>query len=395
MEPDVPPIKLHTGPLIPPDRSRRRKNVEADSVSDINAASKPDPQMMIQPSTPVESGQDSPVLTETTTEIRPAVDGRIDNARKTQISTSRAITVELNTLRDLMPKLKREIHTYSINECQLVKELETKLPSCLEHKDVRLNLVLEEIQRLRINKRKALRRLNESQIRIVELESGMELSSYEAGELFWDSKITRLSGGDYSARLNILAAAIIEEKKSKENFSFTPVTRATSYEAANSESSITTTGTTQSGMAGRKSGQGYIIESTRNVTPHKVAAKTPDVKNQSMMLGAAARIAPNTNNSATEVAATGAEADRLNNSQSGTSSLNLHEKGHKQAEPSAGQIDLEKIVTEAQRRREAHRNFRKRNLLIAILPVGVVVGLLVLDWQTGFLSTLLSPLIGK
>jgi hypothetical protein len=331
-------------------------------------------------------------MTETTSHA--VGDGRIDAEMKTQVSMSRAITVELNTLRDMMPKLKREIHTYSINECQLVKELEAKLPSCHEHGDVRLNLVLEEIQRLRINKRRALRRLKESQVRVVELESGMESSSYEAGELFWDSRITKLTGGEYSARLNILAAAIIEEKKAKENFSFTPATSPISYKASSSDSRTITTGMTQSNMVSKKSGQGYVIESTRRATVYKIPANTSDGKYQNMV-DPNERVVPIMNNSVSGGNAMTSKAAHQNNSQSGAELLNLHESGQEQVGRSTCKLDLEKMVTEARRRRDLHKNFRKRNYLIAVLPVLAVVGLLLFDWQTGLFSTVLSPIIGK
>jgi hypothetical protein len=103
---------------------------------------------------------------------------KLDAAMKNQVSSSRAVTVEIDTLRDIMPKLRKEIHTYSINECLLIKELEKKLPSCQEHKDVRLNMVLEEIHRLRMNRRKTLLKLKESIVKVVELRSRMEITSY-------------------------------------------------------------------------------------------------------------------------------------------------------------------------------------------------------------------------
>ena len=392
MEPDVQPIKSFADHGISPERSRR-KGVEDEIVPDLNSVAKPDSQIIMLPSTQSESGRNTPVMTETTSHA--VGDGRIDAEMKTQVSMSRAITVELNTLRDMMPKLKREIHTYSINECQLVKELEIKLPSCHEHSDVRLNLVLEEIQRLRINKRRALRRLKESQVRVVELESGMESSSYEAGELFWDKRITKLTHGEYSARLNILAAAIIEEKKAKENFSFTPATRPTTYKASSSESNTITTGTTQSDMVSRKSGQGYFIESTRGATMYGIPAKTSDGKYQNMVVDPSARVVPIVKNSVSVGNALTSEAAHQNNSQSGARLFNLHESGQGQVGRSTGKLDLEKMVTEARRRRDLRKNFRKRNYLIAVLPVVVVVGLLLFDWQTGFLSTVLSPIIGK
>ena len=393
MEPNVQPIKSHSDNVISPEKSRKRKGVEAESVPELNTVIKPEPQTNILPSTPSESDRITPVMTDEPSQSGgDGRDGRIDVGMRTQVSMSRAMTVELNTLRDIMPKLKREIHTYSINECQLVKELETKIPACHEHRDVRLNLVLEEIQRLRINKRRALRRLKESQVRIVELESGMESSSYEAGELFWDSRITKLTSGDYSARLNILAAAIIEEKKA--NFSFTPATHPSSY-AASSESNVMTTGKTQSSMMNRKSSQGYFIESTRNAAMYGIATKKSDEKFQNTVVGRSASIVTNMNNSVSRVSTNSQGEAHQNNSQSNASILNPHELGHEQVGRSMDKIDLEKMVTEARRRRDLHKNFRKRNFLIAIVPVAAVVGLLLLDWQTGFLSRALSIILGN
>jgi hypothetical protein len=99
-------------------------------------------------------------------ELSPAA-SRLDLEMRNQISSARGMTVEISTLRDLMPKLRKEIQTYTVNECQLVKELENKLPSCQEHKDIRLNLVLDEIHRLRENRRRTLTRLTESIVKVV------------------------------------------------------------------------------------------------------------------------------------------------------------------------------------------------------------------------------------
>jgi hypothetical protein len=388
MEPDVQPAKSHSD-VISSERSGRRK--EEDPMSDLDNDVKQEPQMTMtmHSSTASEEGQDISAMAEASSQNH-SEHARVD-AMKSHISMSRAITVELNTLRDMMPKLRREIHTYSMNECQLVKELEKQLPECHEHKDVRLNLVLAEIQRLRINKRRALRRLRDSQVRAVELECSMESSSYEAGELFWDSKISTLSRGDYSARLNVVATAIIEEKRAKENSSFAPVTRSASHEASSSESNMMTPGATQSNALGRKNVQGYFIESTRNAPMYRVQPKAFEVKNQTMA-GTSARVTPNENSSLSEANVASTETTHENSSQSRTSSLNLHE----QAARRTGHLDLEKMVTEA-RRKEQHRSFtfKRFGLLIAVLPVSTVVGLLLLDWQTGFMSWLFSPILGK
>src|SRR4029079_9445967 len=146
-------------------------------------------------------------------ELSPAA-SRLDLEMRNQTSSARGMTVEISTLRDLMPKLRKEIQTYTINECQLVKELENKLPSCQEHKDIRLNLVLDEIHRLRENRRRTLTRLTESIVKVVGIQSRLEAASYDAGEIFWDRRIANLSGSEYH-RLDVFTPFEEDPKGSK------------------------------------------------------------------------------------------------------------------------------------------------------------------------------------
>ena len=143
---------------------------------------------------------------------------------RNQMSSSRAMTVELNTLKDMTPKLMREVHTYTISECQHVKELEKNLPFCREHRDVRFSLVLEEIHRLRANRGQTLDKLRETHVKIAELEFRLELSSFQAGEIFWDQKLAQLaqaSSVDLSS-----SSAPNSSKEFRPNFEYAPVTES-------------------------------------------------------------------------------------------------------------------------------------------------------------------------
>lgn len=107
-------------------------------------------------------------------------------------------SVELSALRDIIPRIRHEIRAYTISECQYVRELERKLPATRSSGEVRLHLVMEQIERLRMHRRNALDELSRSNVRIAELESKKERASYDAGELYWNTRINELENKYYA-----------------------------------------------------------------------------------------------------------------------------------------------------------------------------------------------------
>jgi hypothetical protein len=340
---------------------------------------------------------------------------KIDAAMKNQVSSSRAVTVEIDTLRDIMPKLRKEIHTYSINECLLVKELEKKLPSCQEHKDVRLNMVLEEIHRLRMNRRKTLLKLKESIVKVVELRSRMEITSYEAGEIFWDARISKLSGetfreldifipasatgegeegdADFSpSRIsnpkgdsrtlsisvkNAYAAARTQPSKRIEQEYLTEQTRdpATTYANVNITSNLTQ-GTVQkneeytSPQPWKQSG-----ENRRSLGTEQLSINSAEI---------AAPIPPTILGQSSPDAKLPIEHYDLADSKAKA----ISEMG---TDPT---LDIEKVVSDAQKQALRTRLITRKGILLASIPPAAVAGLLIFDWLTGILSRSLGLPLG-
>ena len=381
MESNVPPAKSDKEFGAPLERPRKRKTAEAAPMPSVSESSEP---RTLTSDIPVEQkGQESTiVLPEASTRSFPSGESRIDIAMRNQISSSRATTVELDTLRDLMPKLRKEVHTYSINECQLIKELEKKLPSCHEHKDVRLNLVLEEIQRLRLNRRRTLAKLKESTVKIVELQSRMEITSYEAGEVFWDGRITKISDDRYQ-KLDVFTSAI-EEKESRENFSPTPVTH---FMTDNQTLSMSVNARTQGQIHTRRE-QGYLTELANDVSAAYEETKKMSGQGQSMISPKPAQEAFTTYSPA--AASEKVEAPTFANNTLENSLIT--EAPAIGGQQSNDLIDFEKVVADAQKQAARRRKITKKGLLIAVVPPAAVIGILLLDWATGIVSRSLGPL---
>lgn len=347
----------------------------------------------------------------------------INPALRNQMSTSRAMTVELGTLRDMMPKLKREVHIYSINECQLVKELEKKLPSCNEHKDVRLNLILEEIQRIRLNRRRALEKLKESQVKIAELEFRMELSSYQAGEIFWDGKISKLSDEKYNNLESFTQK--IEEKQSQENFAPTPIIdnitrkgmlneRDENLKTLELESradienrrrfKLPTEGTfTQDGLEAKTSlGEGGR---TQNMLVHATSPSVLETPNPSVYVTSIGSM-PSTNANAVLDAENKTFATGNSPLLTGEDDLHsrilaqklankgLAEQGGK-GEFGESLKEIDDIVAEAHQQKSLLGKIKRKGFILYAIPASAAVGMLLVEWQTKAISTYLGPLLGR
>lgn len=400
MESSIPPIKSDKEFVESMERSRKRKTAGISAIQGAANTMQTPAAPSNAPVRPMEEQESTnPVVLPAEPSEQSHSSGpenKIDASMRNQISSSRATTVELDSLRDLMPKLRKEINTYSINECQLIKELEKKLPSCYEHKDVRLNIVLEEIQRLRLNRRRALSRLKESTVKIVELQARMELTSYEAGEVFWNRKISSLSDDRYSS-LDVFTNTI-EEKESKENFSTTPL----AFSIANELGSISASAAARrqnNQVAKTRSEQGYLTEMASGASATYAQADTSeDVKFQKNLYLQSAIIDAVSNSSNNSVPQAAENATRTSdNVASELASLtpegNTQQTNNLYTDVSG--IDFEKVVAEAQKQAQWRRKITKKGILIAALPPAAVIGsILLLDWLTGIFSTTLGSLFG-
>jgi len=103
------------------------------------------------------------------------------------------VSVELSTLRDMVPRLRKEIQIYAVNESQYMRELEKKLPHCRGIGEIRMQMTIDQIDRLREHKISALDELAQLTAKITELEYRKERNSYEAGEEQWNSRLTELA----------------------------------------------------------------------------------------------------------------------------------------------------------------------------------------------------------
>ncbi len=103
------------------------------------------------------------------------------------------VSVELSTLRDMVPRLRKEIRTYAVNENQYMRELEKKLPHCRGIGEIRMQMTIDQIDRLREHKISALDELAQLSAKITELEYRKERNSYEAGEVQWNTRLTELA----------------------------------------------------------------------------------------------------------------------------------------------------------------------------------------------------------
>jgi hypothetical protein len=378
MESSIPPTKSEKQSGAPLERLHKKKMAETIPKPTSTEFSEPHQTTSILQTEQTE--QEPTIVLPKSTSSR---ESKIDVAMRNQIYSSRAITVEIDTLRDLMPKLRKEIQTYSINECQLIKELEKKLPSCQEHKDVRLNLVLEEIQRLRLNRRRTLAKLKESIVKVVELQSRMEITSYEAGEIFWDGKISRLTDEKYQ-ELDIFTP-VIEEKDSKKNFNPAPVSH---FMADGQTMSISVNPTTQS-QTSKQSEQGYLTELARDVNAAHAESKKISNPEQKLVQKNSTHELYNINNPSPrteQIESQTTENDIL------TSQSNVDVRGFESEH--RNDIDFEKVVAEAQKQAERSKIITRRGILIAVVPPAAVASLLILDWLTGIFSRSLGSLFG-
>ena len=103
------------------------------------------------------------------------------------------VSVELSTLRDMVPRLRKEIRTYAVNESQYMRELEKKLPHCRGIGEIRMQMTIDQIDRLREHKISALDELAQLTTKITELEYRKERNSYEAGQVQWNTRLTELA----------------------------------------------------------------------------------------------------------------------------------------------------------------------------------------------------------
>lgn len=327
------------------------------------------------------------------------VESKLDTAMKNQISSSRAITVEIDTLRDIMPKLRKEIQTYSINECLLIKELERKLPSCQEHKDVRLDMVLEEIQRLRMNRRKTLSKLKESIVKVVELQSRMEVTSYEAGEIFWDGRISRLSSETYHV-LDDFAPSLSKgtEEEKEEDFSPADISNFKA-DSGTLSVSVKNTNTVTLSKTRKYSEQGYA-EQTTDTASHaslsnisNLAHKTAQKNEYGKELGMQFIESPLTEQLSTNKTETAYSAMIPPVQSLSIQSNPIAELTGKQvdSENDANEIpDIEMLVSEAQKQAQWRKLITRKGIMLTLIPPAVVAGLLVVDWLTGIVSKSLS-----
>jgi len=390
MESGVQPVKSDKEIVESSEKSRKRKmsgsptgQGAARSSAPIMSREQESVTTIVLPEEPIEQSNQ--------TESQ----NKIDAAMRNQISSSRATTVELDSLRDLMPKLRKEINTYSINECQLIKELEKKLPSCYEHRDVRLNIVLEEIQRLRINRRRALAKLKEATVKIIELQARMEMTSYEAGEVFWNGKISRLSEEKYAKP--DMFTDLIEEKESKENFSFPSL-----------GPSVGTFGSSPAGILdkipenrGANTGgtQGYVTEmaSGASTATYAQADISEDATIQKNMMIQSAIIEAVSKGSSKPVAEGPQQASSIKFEAPDTSSIPQPESSPQSNNPriDGSGIDFEQLVADAQKQAGWRAKFTKKGILLAVIPPAAAISaILVLDWLTGIVSNTLGALFG-
>jgi hypothetical protein len=103
------------------------------------------------------------------------------------------VSVELGTLKDMVPRLRREIRNYAVSESQFMRELEKKLPHCRGIGEIRMQMTIDQIDRLRDHKKVALDQLAQLSAKITELEYRKERNSYEAGEVQWNLRLTELA----------------------------------------------------------------------------------------------------------------------------------------------------------------------------------------------------------
>lgn len=383
------------------DRVRKRKAIETSTIQGVVNNTESPPAAIS--GTPIaQEGQESQL---TSTIVLPeqaplkpepsATEKKIDIAMRNQISSSRATTVELDALKDLMPKLRKEINTYSINECQLIKELEKKLPSCYEHKDVRLNIVLEEIQRLRLNRRRALAKLKEATVKIVELQSKMELTSYEAGEIFWNGKISKMSDEKYSKLEEFTES--IQEKESSVNFSLTPAALGMRNESR-SMSADTTVSSAHHNIYSQMNGdRGSFAELSSSVATSRDLAEllSEGIKKQGGSMHPRIVDETSSRNIQTLKSSELSTLPNNNNVDVGPSFIQAESVQSSGSQGNDTEIDFGKMLAEAQKQAEWRRKITKKGIMIAVIPPAAVIGgIILLDWLTGIFSTTLGALFG-
>ena len=402
MESRIPPVKSDKESGTHIGRMHKKASEHSESKPPSLAASAPVPQS-------VEKETEQVVVLPKL--FSDGAGSKLDAAMKNQVSSSRAVTVEIDTLRDIMPKLRKEIHTYSINECLLVKELEKKLPSCQEHKDVRLNMVLEEIHRLRMNRRKTLLKLKESIVKVVELRSRMEITSYEAGEIFWDARISKLSGETFRELDIFIPSPAAGEEEGEDNFSPSHISnpKGDSRTLSISVKNPNTTARTQ------PSKQEYLTEQTHDpATTYTNVNITSDLTQGTLHKNDEYSSAQLWRQSGENRQSLGTDQLSINSAEIATpipptilgrSSLDakLATDHNDLADSKAKAIsemgtdatlDIEKVVSDAQKQALRTRLITRKGILLASIPPAAVAGLLIFDWLTGILSRSLGLPLG-
>jgi hypothetical protein len=301
----------------------------------------------------------------------PSAASRLDLEMRNQISSARGMTVEINTLRDLMPKLRKEIQTYTVNECQLVKELEKKLPSCHEHKDIRLNLILDEIQRLRINRRRTLTRLTESIVKVIGIQSRLEAASYDAGEIFWDRRISNLSGSEYQ-KLDIFTPFEVRSEGNDTLDTFSDFMGDSKTKSRSSERESTT-------APSNTSDQGLLTELSMSAKQENF--ETREHLFQQPKFGSEHPTIPPTR---MDKANPKIEREMNQAALTDESSAN-HQQTKRSDMGSPATIDIEDVIAQAQKEAKPREVNRRTAFLVIAIPAAVV-GLLILDNLTRIIS---------
>lgn len=104
----------------------------------------------------------------------------------------RRVADELTTIQDIMTGIRNEVDAYSKLEHRYVHELEKKLPKSEGMGDIRMQLTVDQLEKIRAYRRNALDQLTEMNEKIAALEARVERIAFEAEEAELNSKLQEL-----------------------------------------------------------------------------------------------------------------------------------------------------------------------------------------------------------
>jgi hypothetical protein len=183
-----------TGHKFPDDLEYEKKTTHSSTrkwdASSYRTKNYSDPEMITGENKPSETSKELTLNKHSNTRSRRSLSS-LSRISSSPLHFGR-VADELTTIQDIMTGIRNEVDAYSKLEHRYVHELEKKLPKSEGMGDIRMQLTVDQLEKIRAYRRNALDQLTEMNEKIAALEARVERIALEAEEAELNSKLQEL-----------------------------------------------------------------------------------------------------------------------------------------------------------------------------------------------------------